>query len=51
VVNATAENGQETFKKLLALKNEVDGQIVSLGEMTGFKRNRLFMFEKYLHLF
>ena len=96
----TAEKGQDTFKKILALKNEVDGQIVSLGrraenarnlllrlyqkpiinansvakllnqtpraanalikdleslgilkEMTGFKRNRLFIFEKYLHLF
>jgi Fic family protein len=99
-VIATAEKGQETFRKILALKNEVDGQIVSLGrraenarnlllhlyqkplinansvsrlldlspraanaligdlqslgilrETTGFKRNRLFMFEKYLHLF
>ncbi|MBE0503170.1 MAG: Fic family protein [Desulfuromonadales bacterium] len=99
-VTATAEKGQETFRNILALKNEVDGQIVSLGrraenarnlllhlyqkplinansvaklldltpraanalikdleslgilkEMTGFKRNRLFMFEKYLHLF
>lgn len=99
-VTATAEKGQETFRKILALKNEVDGQIVSLGrraenarnlllhlyqrplinansvaklldltppaanalikdleslgilkEMTGFKRNRLFMFEKYMHLF
>ena len=99
-VIATAEKGQETFRKILALKNEVDGQIVSLGrraenarnlllhlyqkpvinanavaklldltpraanalisdmeslgilkEVTGFKRNRLFMFENYLHLF
>lgn len=99
-VIATAEKGQETFRNILALKNEVDGQIVSLGrraenarnlllhlyqkpvinanavaklldltpraanalicdmetlgilkEVTGFKRNRLFMFEKYLHLF
>lgn len=99
-VTATAEKGQETFRNILALKNEVDGQIVSLGrraesarnlllhlyqkpvinagsvsrilnltpraanslikdmegigilkEMTGFKRNRLFIFEKYLHLF
>jgi Fic family protein len=99
-VITTAEKGQETFKNILALKNEVDGQIVSLGrraenarnllmhlyqkplitanyvaktlnlaprasnallkdmeeigilkEMTGFKRNRLFVFEKYLHLF
>lgn len=99
-VIATAEKGQETFRKILTLKDEVDGQIVSLGrraenarnlllhlyqkpvlnantvsrllnltpraanalindlqslgilrEMTGFKRNRLFMFEKYLHLF
>ncbi|HXE96377.1 MAG TPA: Fic family protein [Dongiaceae bacterium] len=97
---ATAEKGQETFKSILALKNEVDGQIVLLGrkaenarnlllhlyqsplikassvskmldltpraanaiindmvslgilkEMTGFKRNRLFIFEKYMHLF
>ena len=87
-------------RNILALKNEVDGQIVSLGrkaenarnlllrlyqkpvvntaavsklldltptaanalikdmenlgilkEMTGFRRNRLFMFEKYMHLF
>ena len=99
-VISTAEKGQETFRNILALKNEVDGQIVSLGrraenarnlllhlyqrplinansvarlldltpraanalikdleslgilkEMTGFKRNRLFMFEKYMHLF
>lgn len=99
-VITTAEKGQETFRNILALKNEVDGQIVSLGrraenarnlllhlyqkpvvtvnqvsqmlqlapratnalikdmeqigilkEVTGFKRNRLFMFEKYLHLF
>lgn len=99
-VIATAEKGQETFKSILALKNEVDGQIVLLGrraenarnlllhlyqsplikassvskmldltpraanaiindmvslgilkEMTGFKRNRLFIFEKYMHLF
>nr|WP_246545608.1 Fic family protein [Pelotalea chapellei] len=99
VIN-TAERGQETFRSILALKNEVDGQIVSLGrraenarnlllrlyqnplvnassvstmldltpraanalindmvslgvlkEVTGFKRNRLFMFEKYMHLF
>ncbi|WP_218043551.1 Fic family protein [Oryzomonas japonica] len=99
-VTATAEKGQETFRNILTLKNEVDGQIVSLGrraenarnlllhlyqkpvinanfvsrildltpraanalikdmedigilkEMTGFKRNRLFTFEKYLHLF
>jgi len=99
-VISTAEKGQETFRNILALKNEVDGQIVSLGrraenarnllmhlyqkpvvtanhvsktldlapratnalikdmeqigilkEMTGFKRNRLFIFEKYLHLF
>ncbi len=99
-VITTAEKGQETFKSILALKNEVDGQIVSLGrraenarnllmhlyqkplitanhvaktlnlaprasnallkdmeeigilkEMTGFKRNRLFVFEKYLRLF
>lgn len=99
-VIATAEKGQDTFKSILALKNEVDGQIVLLGrkaenarnlllhlyqsplikassvskmldltpraanaiindmvslgilkEMTGFKRNRLFIFEKYMHLF
>lgn len=99
-VITTAEKGQDTFRNILALKNEVDGQIVSLGrraenarnlllrlyqkpvinansvskildltpraanalikdmesigilkETTGFKRNRLFMFEKYLHLF
>ena len=99
-VISTAEKGQETFKSILALKNEVDSQIVSLGrraenarnlllhlyqrplikassvskmlnltpraanalisdmvslgilkEVTGFKRNRLFMFEKYMHLF
>jgi Fic family protein len=99
-VIATAEKGQMTFRNILTLKNEVDGQIVSLGrraesarnlllhlyqkpvvnaasvsrildltpraanalitdmedlgilkETTGFKRNRMFMFEKYLHLF
>lgn len=99
-VIATAEKGQDTFKSILALKNEVDGQIVLLGrkaenarnlllhlyqsplikassvskmldltpraanaiindmvslgilkEMTGFKRNRLFIFERYMHLF
>jgi Fic family protein len=99
-VITTAEKGQETFKSILALKNEVDGKIVSLGrraenarnlllhlyqrplinassvskmlnltpraanaliydmvglgilkEVTGFKRNRLFMFEKDMHLF
>jgi Fic family protein len=97
---ATSERGAETFSKILALKNEVDAAIVSLGkrakqahaimpllykqpifnikqiqefiglspksandlvqglvktglikEITGYKRNRFFIFKKYIEVF
>jgi hypothetical protein len=38
---ATAEKGQETFRKILTLKDEVDGQIVSLGRRAENARNLL----------
>ncbi|HVU26964.1 MAG TPA: Fic family protein [Verrucomicrobiae bacterium] len=99
-VIATAEKGKRTFQEILALRNEVDCQIVGMGrraknaqklltilyrrptvnttavmkelkisqvsadsllkvfvkesilqEITGFKRNRLFQFERYFRLF
>lgn len=99
-VIATSEKGVETFSKILALKNEVDASIVTLGkrakqahaimpllykqpvfnikqiqeviglspksandlvqglvktglikETTGYKRNRFFIFDKYIDVF
>jgi Fic family protein len=99
-VIATSEKGVETFSKILALKNEVDASIVTLGkrakqahaimpllykqpvfnikqiqeviglspksandlvqglvktglikEITGYKRNRFFIFDKYIDVF
>jgi len=99
-VYSTAQNGVDTFQKILKLKNQTDGKIIALGrraenarkliellyqqplisvnatikqlnlnkrsareliqefehlgilkEITGYKRNRLFLFQEYLDMF